>query len=46
MAENVAAVLGNIFVIVAPEEGTVTKELTDAPSGLKQYVLILRERTY
>ncbi|KAL3913025.1 MAG: hypothetical protein SGARI_000862 [Bacillariaceae sp.] len=42
-AASVIAALGNTFVVVTPEENIVTKQLSVAPAGMKQYVLILQE---
>ena len=40
---NVVAALGDLFVIVAPEENIVTKKLPGSPNTLNQYVVILNE---
>jgi hypothetical protein len=42
-AEIVAAALGNVFVIVTPEENIVKTMLAGSPPGVIQYVLILQE---
>ena len=39
----VVGALGNTFVVVTPEENIVTKQLSGAPAGMKQYVLVLQE---
>jgi len=40
---NVHAALGNVFIVVVPDENIVNKKLPGGPESLQQYVLILKE---
>ena len=40
---TVHAALGNVFIVVVPDENIVSKKLPGGPDGLKQYVLVLKE---
>ena len=40
---TVHAALGNVFIVVVPDENIVSKKLPGGPGDLEQYVLILKE---
>ena len=45
-AETICQALGDFFVVVVPADNVIAKKLDGGPANMKQYVLVLKERTF